>query len=150
MADPQAAPQGFHVQLSEQDGLARISARNAVLLAGRAPDGGDLPDTFKAGELLLGALGTCIQATVRAFAKNHGIAGLKEVQVAVHGEETPAPARISRLEVVLTLLGGLSAEERIQLLRAAGACKLHNTLSRGAEIRITAGQDAGQLEGAQP
>ena len=87
--------------------------------------------------MILGALGTCILGTVRAYAKNHGITGLREVQVEVLGEEAVSPARIARVKVALALAGNLSEEDELRLHRAAGACKIHNTLSRGLEIQIS-------------
>ncbi|HEX7597321.1 MAG TPA: LLM class flavin-dependent oxidoreductase [Polyangia bacterium] len=54
-----------NIRVEEHQGKARITIREAALVAGRGPDGNDLPDTFKAGELILGALGTCLIGTVR-------------------------------------------------------------------------------------
>lgn len=132
----------IHVHVREHEGKAQITARQAVLISGRGPGGAALPDTFKAGELILGALGTCTVGTVRAYAKQQGITGLTDVRVDVYGQEADLPSRIVRAEIVLTLQGSLSADDKIRLRQAAATCKIGNTLSRGIEIQIAASKTA--------
>jgi uncharacterized OsmC-like protein len=132
----------IHVHVREHEGKAQIAARQAVLLSGRGPDGDELPDTFKAGELILGALGTCTVGTVRAYAKQHGITGLTDVQVDVRGHEADLPSRIVRAEVILTLQGSLSADDRVRLRQAAATCKIGHTLKKGIEIQIAEAETA--------
>ncbi|KAF0815137.1 hypothetical protein IGB42_00214 [Andreprevotia sp. IGB-42] len=117
-------------------GKQEIRSRNAIALMGRAPDGNDADDAFRAGELLLGALGACTAGTVSAYARNHGITALQDVIIEVIGEEVGSPSRIAGIEIVLTLVGDLSSAEREKLQRVATSCKIHNTLKHPPQIAI--------------
>lgn len=132
----------LQVQVREQDGKARITTREAELIVGRGPDGHEQPNTFKAGELILGALGACVLGTVRGYAKHHGITGLEDLRVVVLGAENEAPSRISRSHVFLELEGHLTAEEELQLQRAAASCRIHNTLAGGVDIQFSVRRSA--------
>jgi uncharacterized OsmC-like protein len=127
----------LNIQVHERQGKALITTREAALFVGRGPDGQELPDTFKAGELILGALGACVLGTVRSYAKNHGITGLEDVRAEIHGEEAEAPSRLARIEVLVELTGTLSADEELRLQRAAASCKIHNTLAQGVAIQVS-------------
>ncbi|SMC22583.1 Uncharacterized OsmC-related protein [Andreprevotia lacus DSM 23236] len=127
----------IHVDISRAaNGRQQIRSRNAVAEAGRAADGSDADDAFRAGELLLGALGACTAGTVWAYARQHGITALEEVRVHVAGDEETAPSRIARIRVEVQVSGALSEVERDRLQRAAHACKIHNTLRHLPEISV--------------
>jgi uncharacterized OsmC-like protein len=127
--------QSIQVGIRSVEGKLEVKAREAVALVGRAPDGSDAPEAFRAGELVLGALGTCTVGTVLAHARERGIA-LTSVRAEVIGREVDGPARIESIEVILHLEGDLTREEREDLEVAGQGCKIHNTLSHGIPIAV--------------
>lgn len=117
------------------NGYLRIQARDAVTHMGRAEDGRDAADAFRAGELLLGALAACTAGTVRGYARNHGVA-LADVRIEATGIEVTTPSRIAEIRLDIVLDGELDDGQRQRLLAAARACKLHRTLTQGPQITL--------------
>ena len=93
-------------------------------------------------ELLLAALGACKVITLRMYAKRHGWplqgAQLNLSHGKVHAEDSAncesAGSLIDQIDVEMTLLGDLSAEQRQTLLAIAEKCPVHRTLT--SEVRI--------------
>ena len=73
------------------------------------------PDSY---ELLLGALGTCIAATLRLYTRHKGIP-LEGVDVELAFERTAAEGEAA------------GVTERIRLTQVAQRCPMHRTLMRG-------------------
>ncbi|WP_348945241.1 OsmC family protein [Chitinibacter sp. FCG-7] len=121
---------------SGSNGYLRIRSREAATAVGRAPDGQNAQDAFRAGELVLGALAACTAGTIRQYAKTHGIDALEDVSVDVTGYESSAPSRIAAIVLRVTLHGGISASERTRLERVARHCKIHNTLLQAPEVEL--------------
>ena len=98
------------------------------------------PDPY---ELLLSALGSCTNMTLRMYADRKGWP-LKEIRVVLtHSKnyskdcvncEQPA-AMIDRIERRITLIGELSAEQRQKLLVIANLCPVHKTLTSGIDVQ---------------
>ncbi|TWP46526.1 OsmC family protein [Lentzea tibetensis] len=93
-------------------------------------------------DLLLAALGTCTSMTLRLYARKRGYP-LDEVGVAlehdrIHAEDCAdcdtKSGYVTRIRVRITLTGDLTDEQRADLLRIAGRCPVHRTLT--AEIKI--------------
>jgi putative redox protein len=99
----------------------------------------DGPDPY---ELLLSALGSCTNMTLRMYADRKEWP-LKEIRVVLtHSKnyandcincEQPA-ARLDRIERRITLMGELSAEQRQRLLEIANLCPVHKSLTSRIDI----------------
>jgi putative redox protein len=100
----------------------------------------DGPDPY---ELLLSALGSCTNMTLRMYADRKAWP-LKEIRVVLthsknHAKdcancEQPA-AMLDRIERRITLIGELSPEQQQKLLVIANLCPVHKTLTSKIDIR---------------
>ena len=98
------------------------------------------PDPY---ELLLSALGSCTNMTLRMYADRKGWP-LKEIQVVLtHSKnyakdcancEQPATL-LDRVKRRITLIGELSAEQRQKLLVIANLCPVHKSLTSGIDVQ---------------
>ena len=98
------------------------------------------PDPY---ELLLSALGSCTNMTLRMYADRKKWP-LKEIRVALtHSKnyandrvncEQPA-AKLDRIDRRITLIGELSAEQGQRLLEIANLCPVHKSLTSGIDIQ---------------
>ena len=103
--------------------------------------GGDQgPDPY---ELLLAALGSCTNMTLRIYAKRQGWP-LNEVRVVLKHLKSYAndcadcerpTAMLDRIERQITLVGELTEKQRQRLLEVASLCPVHRTLTSRTEIR---------------
>ena len=118
------------------NGYLRLKSRKTSAFIGRAPNGDDAEDAFRAGELVLGALAACTAGTIRQYAQTHGISSLADVTIDVTGYEAAAPSRIAAIILRITLHGDLNASERGRLERVARHCKIHNTLLKAPDIEL--------------
>ena len=92
------------------------------------------PDPY---ELLLSALGSCTNMTLRMYADRKGWP-LKEIRVVLtHSKNYPEDcgnceepaAMLNRIVRRITLIGELSAEQRQKLLVIANLCPVHRSLT---------------------
>lgn len=125
------------------DGRHMIVADEPTELGGR--DSGPSPQ-----ELLLMSLGACTSMTLMTYSKRQQWP-LQHIHVRLrfeHGQEADrqAPAERDRIDREIELIGPLAAEQRARLLEIAERCPIHQTLSRGVQIRSTAAAGIPGLE----
>jgi putative redox protein len=85
-------------------------------------------ESFSPTDLIATGLATCICTTMAIVAKREGIR-LEEGGLRVEKHMTTAPPRrIARLVVAVAMPGGLSAEQRAKLERAAHTCPVSLSL----------------------
>ena len=91
---------------------------------------------FSPTDLVATALGTCILTTMGIVARRHGIE-LRGATVRVEKHMHPAPRRIGRLPVELSLPGVFTPEQKKLLEAAAHGCPVHKSLHPDIDARIT-------------
>lgn len=84
---------------------------------------------FSPTDMVAGGLAACILTTMAMYAERHGI-DLTGATATVekHMTTPPAPRRIARLPVVVTLPEGVPAEMRERLERVGHTCPVHASL----------------------
>ena len=134
------------VESASPDFLENISVGRHGLQADEPLSAGGQDAAPAPYELLLAALGACKVITVRMYAKRKGWP-LLGVQLSlshrkVHAEDcancNSAGSLIDQIDVEMTLLGELSAEQRQTLLAIAEKCLVHRTLTSEVRIRTRA------------
>lgn len=90
--------------------------------------GGDA-SAFSPTDLVASGLASCILTTMAMFAERHGI-DLTGASATVekHMTQPPAPRRIARLPVVVTMPASVPAEMRERLERVGHTCPVHASL----------------------
>lgn len=125
---------GFAQQI--QAGAHQLSADEPIESGGK--DSGPSPY-----DLLLAALGSCTSMTIGLYARRRNWP-LKEVVVALWHSKIHAAdcaecetreGRIDRIEREIELIGGLTNEQRSQLMEIADKCPVHRTLTSEINIR---------------
>ncbi|MBI2716188.1 MAG: OsmC family protein [Rhizobiales bacterium] len=108
--------------------------RQGVMSPKDVCDGSD--PGIRPGELLLGSLGTCIAGMMAIFARSHGYP-LDGISVALTDVMAENPARIGGIDVSVSILGDLSAEQRAKLQKIAAACKVSDSLKHPMRISVS-------------
>ena len=103
-----------------------------ALISDTTPEHGGGADGFRPHDLLEAALGSCINITLRMYAKRLGVE-LKGVKVEVNLKQDDPET--SLFEYKIELDGDLSDEQRAKLLRAARSCPVHKTLTKAIVVR---------------
>ena len=139
-------PMNVLVESASPDFLENISVGRHGLQADEPLSAGGQDAAPAPYELLLAALGACKVITLRMYAKRHGWP-LQGVQLnlshgKVHAEDSTncesAGSLIDQIDVEMTLLGELAAEQRQTLLAIAEKCPVHRTLTSEVRIRTRA------------
>jgi len=93
-------------------------------------------ESFSPTDLVATALGTCIATTMAIYAERHQI-DLKGLSVEVEKHmSADAPRRIAKLVTTLRFPGGIPADQRSPLERAALGCPVHRSLAPEMEKPI--------------
>ena len=93
-------------------------------------------------DLLAAALASCTALTVRLYAERKGWP-LSHVEVAVRHQRASLKAR-DAFEARVRLEGPLTEEQRARLKEIAERCPVHQSLTRGADVRasVTVGPES--------
>ncbi len=103
----------------------------------------DLPESYKGKdtgptppELFIAGFGSCVGVYALMYLKAQGLPteGLK---VTMNWEEVEGGRRIGKITADLDLPEGISPEQARMTLKAAEACKIHNTLAQKPEICVS-------------
>lgn len=78
-------------------------------------------------EFLLASLGTCAGFYAAQYLRNHKLSQ-EGLEVIVHAEKAPAPARLSTFRIEITA-PGLAPVHEAGIMRAVNACLVKNTLA---------------------
>lgn len=99
--------------------------------------GGDA-SAFSPTDLVASGLASCILTTMAMFGERHGI-DLTGATATVekHMSQPPAPRRIARLPVVVTLPTSVPTEMRERLERVGHTCPVHASLHPEVDAPIT-------------
>lgn len=90
--------------------------------------GGDAT-AFSPTDLVAAGLASCILTTIAMYAERHGIdISGSSATVEKHMSQPPAPRRIARLPVVVTLPASVPAEMRERIERVGHTCPVHASL----------------------
>ena len=111
-----------------------LRARQHQLVAGpTAARGGD-DSTWKAAELLLGALASCATAIITDSAAQRGIA-LPSLHIEARSERDPDDAtRYLFIQVMVRMTGPDQAQAESLVQTFQQQCPIYGTLSRGAPV----------------
>lgn len=106
-----------------------VHPEGALLRTDAPKDIGGEASAFSPTDLVAAGLASCIVTTMAMFAERHGqsLAGAR-ASVEKHMSVAPAPRRIARLPVVVTLPASIPAEFRERLERAGNSCPVHASL----------------------
>lgn len=123
------------VTISSDLGVDVTNGRTRLTAHGDPEDGSWMPT-----ELFLSGLGSCMLATLAYAAGVRGL-DVTGASVRVTGETATRPPRFGRIRVAYDLPGTLTAQQAEALIRAAGRCKVHNTIQQTPpiEVETTAG-----------
>ncbi len=99
--------------------------------------GGDA-SAFSPTDLVAAGLASCIITTIAMYAERNGlsVAGAKAT-VEKHMSVPPAPRRIARLPVVVTLPASVPSEWRERIERVGHLCPVHASLHPEVDAPIT-------------
>ncbi len=101
--------------------------------------GGDA-SAFSPTDLVAAGLASCILTTIAMFAERHNIditsGGGAHATVEKHMTTPPAPRRIGRLPVVVTLPASVAVEMRERLERVGHTCPVHASLHPDVDAPI--------------
>lgn len=112
-----------------------VQVRDHEVLVDQPVDAGGEDTAPTPLELMLASLASCVGYYARKYLARHGFPE-EGLAVAASGEVGGRPARLTAIEVTLTVPEGVPADRRDALLAVASACTVHNTLMTPPEIRI--------------
>ena len=87
-------------------------------------------------ELFIASLGSCIGVYVVDYLTSRGLPR-DGVRVEMTWEDEKSPARIGTVTANIELPDGIGPEHTRMALKAAQACKIHNTLHHKPEVCVT-------------
>lgn len=126
----------MHIELTQVEGRRfQIEARGNTVIVDDTLEAGGPGDGFRPSELLMGALAACTAGTMMNFANNQEIA-IDAITVIMDDEAAEHPSRISKLTIDMKVASEVTERQAASLERAAGGCKIHNTLTRPTVVEF--------------
>lgn len=115
-----------------------VHPEGAVLKTDAPKDIGGDASAFSPTDLVASGLASCILTTMAMYAERNGqsLAGASAT-VEKHMSQPPAPRRIARLPVVVTLPASIPMEFRERLERVGHTCPVHASLHPEVDAPIT-------------
>lgn len=88
-------------------------------------------------ELLLASLASCTTMTIALYTnrKEWPLQSVHAEATGLRNDEKPGP--YERIDLIITLTGDLTDEQRERILTIAGKCPVHRTLEGGVDIQTT-------------
>lgn len=128
----------IHVAYAGNKKCDLVHPEGPTLRTDAPKDIGGEASAFSPTDLVAAGLASCILTTIGMFAERHGlsIAGAKAT-VEKHMTTPPAPRRIGRLPVVVTLPASIPADMRERLERVGHTCPVHASLHPEVDAPIT-------------
>jgi len=109
----------------------------ATLRTDAPKDIGGEASAFSPTDLVAAGLASCVLTTMAMFAERHGLSlDGASAKVEKHMSQPPAPRRIARLPLVVTLPASVPADMRERLERAGNACPVKASLHPEVEATI--------------
>jgi uncharacterized OsmC-like protein len=87
-------------------------------------------------ELFVAGLASCVAFYARRFLVRHGLPE-DGLQVAVDFEMGSRPARVTRIDLRITLAADLPDDKRKALLAVASHCTVHNSLVQAPDVTVS-------------
>lgn len=112
-----------------------IEARGNRVIVDDTLETGGPGDGFRPTELLMGALGACMIGTMINFARGQDIA-VGDITMELEDEAADKPARIDRIRATMSLRTDAEDRRQDSLRRAAGGCRIHNTLGTSPTVEF--------------
>lgn len=115
-----------------------VHPEGATLRTDAPKDIGGEASAFSPTDLVAAGLASCILTTIAMFGERHGldITGASAT-VEKHMSAPPAPRRIARLPVVVTLPAAVPADLRDRVEKVGHACPVHASLHPEVDAPIT-------------
>ena len=111
-------------------------ARDHAMIFDKTAEAGGTGLGVNASELFLFSLGACMTFNLLQYAATHHMK-VGEIRVDLSDEQQSSPNRIVRVKAQVHILGEVSEDELLRLLRSARGCKIHNTLKAVPEIEVS-------------
>lgn len=93
---------------------------------------------FSPTDLVAGGLAACVLTTMAMFAKRHGVdLSGATASIEKHMTVPPAPRRLARLPVTVSLPAGVPVDMRPRIEAAGNACPVHASLHPDIQAPIT-------------
>lgn len=115
-----------------------VHPEGATLRTDAPKDIGGEASAFSPTDLVAAGLASCIITTIAMFAERHGlsVAGASAT-VEKHMSVPPAPRRIARLPVAVSLPASIPADMRERIEKVGYACPVHASLHPEVDAPIT-------------
>jgi putative redox protein len=124
------------VQVEQIDGRRLvIKARGNEIIVDDTLEAGGPGDGFRPTELLMGALGACMIGTMINFARSQDIT-VGDISMQLQENTADRPTRVERISATMSLATDASERRQDSLRRAAGGCKIHNTLDASPTVEF--------------